>query len=312
MMKYPRLIWIIMVVIECGFVFAQDPLTIISYNVENLFDNQHDSLKNDSAFLPDGNYHWTYHKYQTKLDQIAQVIVNIAGWESAPLVGLCEVENARCLRDLCYRLRRFHYRYVHYESADERGIDVALLYDSTKVQVLYSQPLFVDLNGDVTRDILYVCAMVNKKDTLHTFMCHLPSQLGGTSASEGKRFVAKSVIQHQVDSILSLQPHAYIVVMGDMNSNPQEDIQGVNNMMMNWKGVGYGTHKHQGTWSFLDQFYVSSALRTQASARIFSPEWLLEEDVKYLGFRPKRTFIGFRYHAGYSDHLPIVLRLDMQ
>ena len=312
MMKYPRLIWIIMVVIECSFVFAQDPLTIISYNVENLFDNQHDSLKNDSAFLPDGNYHWTYHKYQTKLDQIAQVIVNIAGWESAPLVGLCEVENARCLRDLCYRLRRFHYRYVHYESADERGIDVALLYDSTKVQVLYSQPLFVDLNGDVTRDILYVCAMVNKKDTLHTFMCHLPSQLGGASASEGKRFVAKSVIQHQVDSILSLQPHAYIVVMGDMNSNPQEDIQGVNNMMMNWKGVGYGTHKHQGTWSFLDQFYVSSALRTQASARIFSPEWLLEQDEKYLGYRPKRTFIGFRYHAGYSDHLPIVLRLDMQ
>lgn len=300
-----------MVVIECGFVFAQDPLTIISYNVENLFDNQHDSLKNDSAFLPDGNYHWTYHKYQTKLDQIAQVIVNIAGWESAPLVGLCEVENARCLRDLCYRLRRYHYRYVHYESADERGIDVALLYDSTKVQVLYSQPLFVDLNGDVTRDILYVCAMVNKKDTLHTFMCHLPSQLGGPSASEGKRFVAKSVIQHQVDSILSLQPHAYIVVMGDMNSNPQEDIQGVNNMMMNWKGVGDGTHKHQGTWSFLDQFYVSSALRTQASARIFSPDWLLEQDEKYLGYRPKRTFIGFRYHAGYSDHLPIVLRLDM-
>lgn len=312
MMKYTRLIWIIMVVIECGFVFAQDPLTIISYNVENLFDNQHDSLKNDSAFLPDGNYHWTYHKYQTKLDQIAQVIVNIAGWESAPLVGLCEVENARCLRDLCYRLRRYHYRYVHYESADERGIDVALLYDSTKVQVLYSQPLFVDLNGDVTRDILYVCAMVNKKDTLHTFMCHLPSLLGGASASEGKRFVAKSVIQHQVDSILSLQPHAYIVVMGDMNSNPQEDIQGVNNVMMNWKGVGYGTHKHQGTWSFLDQFYVSSALRTQASARIFSPEWLLEQDEKYLGYRPKRTFIGFRYHAGYSDHLPIVLRLDMQ
>lgn len=83
-------------------------------------------------------------------------------------------------------------------------------------------------------------------------------------------------------------------------------------MMMNWDGVGYGTQKHQGTWSFLDQFYVSSALRSQASAHIFSPEWLLEEDEKYLGYRPKRTFIGFRYHAGYSDHLPIVLRLDMQ
>ena len=311
-MKNPRLIWIILVIIECGFLFAQAPVTIISYNVENLFDNQHDSLKNDSSFLPEGDHHWTFHKYQTKLDQIAQVIVNIAGWDSAPLVGLCEVENARCLRDLCYRLRRFHYRYVHYESADERGIDVALLYDSTKIQVLSSQPIVVDLNGDVTRDVLYVSALINKSDTLHTFMCHLPSQLGGAEASADKRFAAKRLIQHKVDSILSIHPHAYVVVMGDMNSNPQDDIRGMINMMMNWDGVGYGTQKHQGTWSFLDQFYVSSALRSQASAHIFSPEWLLEEDEKYLGYRPKRTFIGFRYHAGYSDHLPIVLRLDMQ
>lgn len=311
-MKYPRLIWIILVVIECGFLSAQGSVTIISYNVENLFDNQHDSLKNDSSFLPDGDYHWTYHKYQTKLDRIAQVIVNIAGWDSAPLVGLCEVENARCLHDLCYRLRRFHYKYVHYESADERGIDVALLYDSTKVQVLHSRPLFVDLNGDVTRDILYVSALINKADTLHTLVCHLPSQLGGSVESEDKRFAAKRVIQQQVDSILSIQHHAYVVVMGDMNSNPKNDIRGMTNLMMNWDGVDYGTQKHQGTWSFLDQFYVSTSLCSQAAVRIFSPEWLLEEDVKYLGFRPKRTFIGFRYHAGYSDHLPIVLRLDMQ
>ena len=76
-------------------------------------DYKHDTLKNDSSFLPEGDYHWTYYKYQNKLDQIAQVLVNIAGWESAELVGLCEVENARCLRDLCYRLKRFHYKYVH-------------------------------------------------------------------------------------------------------------------------------------------------------------------------------------------------------
>ena len=105
-------------------VLAQDSLTIVSYNVENLFDCEHDTLKNDSSFLPHGLHHWNDHHYQTKLNRIAQVIVNISGWESAALVGLCEVENKRCLRDLCYRLRRFHYQYVHYESDDERGIDV--------------------------------------------------------------------------------------------------------------------------------------------------------------------------------------------
>ena len=73
-------------------------LRIVSYNVENLFDTKHDTLKNDSSFLPEGMHHWTYRRYQTKIDRIAQVLVNIGGWESVPLVGLCEVENARCLR----------------------------------------------------------------------------------------------------------------------------------------------------------------------------------------------------------------------
>jgi hypothetical protein len=158
--------------IECGFLFAQEPLRIISYNVENLFDCQHDSLKNDSSFLPDGLHHWTYYRYQTKLDRIAQVIVNISGWKPVPLVGLCEVENTHCLRDLCYRLKRFNYRFVHYDSPDERGVDVALLYDSTKVKVLNSKPLRVDLQGDSTRDILYACCLVNRCDTIHAMVCH--------------------------------------------------------------------------------------------------------------------------------------------
>ena len=213
-------------------VLAQDSLTIISYNVENLFDCQHDTLKNDSSFLPDGMHHWTYYRYQTKLDRIAQVIVNISGWESAEMVGLCEVENERCLRDLCYRLKRFHYKFVHYESADKRGIDVALLYDSTKVKILNSKPLRVDLQGDVTRDILYVEALVGNQDTLHAMVCHLPSKLGGAAATEGKRNAAKQVIQQQVDSILRMQSEAKIVVMGDMNSEVKDDLQGMSNMMI--------------------------------------------------------------------------------
>ena len=308
-MKFPRLILMLLFSIECGFLFAQDSLTIISYNLENLFDCEHDTLNNDSSFLPDGMHHWTYHRYHTKLDRIAQVIVNISGWESAALVGLCEVENARCLRDLCYRLRCFHYKYVHYESPDERGVDVALLYDSTKVNILTSKPLPVILSGDQTRDILYVEALIEKKDTLHTMVCHLPSMLGGAAATEWKRQTAKRVIQHQIDSILAVQPNAQILVMGDMNGEPTNDLQHLTNLMLSTDRVGQGTHKYRGIWSCIDQFYVSHALTNKARASIFAPNWLLEEDTKYLDTQPKRTYIGFRYHGGYSDHLPIVLRL---
>ena len=305
-----RWIFLIFAFVIQSAVLAQDSLTIISYNVENLFDCQHDTLKNDSSFLPDGMHHWTYYRYQTKLDRIAQVIVNISGWESAALVGLCEVENTRCLRDLCYRLKRFHYKYVHYESDDERGVDVALLYDSTKVKVLKSKPLKVDLNGDRTRDVLYACCLLNKRDTIHTMVCHLPSQLGGGATTHWKRQAAKQVIQQQIDSIYSVQPEATIVVMGDMNSEAKDDLQGMNNLMIGLAKEGKGTHKYHGIWSCLDQFYVSSRLLEKAGARIFAPAWLQEEDTKYLDLQPKRTYVGFRYHNGYSDHLPIVLHVS--
>ena len=308
-MKYLRLILISLFSIGCGFLFAQDPLTIISYNVENLFDCQHDSLKNDSSFLPDGMHHWSYYRYQNKIDRIAKVVVNIGGWESVPLVGLCEVENNHCLEDLCYRLKRFSYRYVHYESPDERGVDVALLYDSTQVKILNSKPLPVNLQGDKTRDVLYACCQLNKDDTVHVMVCHLPSKLGGSGATQWKRDMAKRVIQQQIDSLLAFSSTANIVVMGDMNSEATDDLQGLKNLMIEVEKTGKGTHKYHGIWSCLDQFYVSSHLLEQAEVSVFSPEWLLEEDTKYLDYQPKRTYVGYRYHDGYSDHLPIVLRL---
>lgn len=286
-------------------------MRIVSYNVENLFDTKHDTLKNDSSFLPEGMHHWTYRRYQTKIDRIAQVLVNIGGWESVPLVGLCEVENARCLRNLCYKLRRFHYKYVHYDSPDERGVDVALLYDSTRLSILNSRALSLSLDGDATRDILYVSALYEQRDTVHVMMCHLPSQLGGASNTDWKRQRAKSLIQSQIDSIFLFQPSGNIVVMGDMNTSAQDDLTGMVNLMIPIQKMGQGTHKYQGIWTCLDQFYVSQSIATKATTTIFSPWWLLEEDTKYLDYKPHRTYIGFRYNDGYSDHLPIVLHLRL-
>ena len=286
-------------------------LRIVSYNVENLFDTKHDTLKNDSSFLPEGMHHWTYRRYQTKIDRIAQVLVNIGGWESVPLVGLCEVENARCLRNLCYKLRRFHYKYVHYDSPDERGVDVALLYDSTRLSILHSRALSLALEGDYTRDILYVSALYEQRDTVHVMMCHLPSQLGGASNTDWKRQRAKSLIQSQIDSIFLFQPSANIVVMGDMNTSAQDDLTGMVNLMIPIQKMGKGTHKYQGIWTCLDQFYVSKSMLSKSEVSIFSPPWLLEEDAKYLDYKPRRTYNGYRYNDGYSDHLPIVLHLRL-
>ena len=308
-----RIIYIIFLslVFSLPILAEKSSLRIVSYNVENLFDTKHDTLKNDSSFLPEGMHHWTYRRYQTKIDRIAQVLVNIGGWESVPLVGLCEVENARCLRNLCYKLRRFHYKYMHYDSPDERGVDVALLYDSTRVSILNRRALSPSLDGDATRDILYVSALYEQRDTVHVMMCHLPSQLGGASNTDWKRQRAKSLIQSQIDSILLLQPSANIVVMGDMNTSAQDDLTGMVNLMIPIQKMGKGTHKYQGIWTCLDQFYVSHSIFPQSTAMIFSPQWLLEEDTKYLDVQPRRTYVGYRYHDGYSDHLPIVLHLRL-
>ena len=306
-----RIISIVFLIICSLPIVAESSLRIVSYNVENLFDTKHDTLKNDSSFLPDGMHHWTYRRYQTKIDRIAQVLVNIGGWESVPLVGLCEVENARCLRNLCYKLRRFHYKYVHYESPDERGVDVALLYDSTRVSILNRRALSPSLDGDATRDILYVSALYEQRDTVHVMMCHLPSQLGGAANTDWKRQHAKSLLQSQIASILLLQPSANIVVMGDMNTPAQDDLRGMDNLMLPIQKTGQGTHKYQGIWTCLDQFYVSQSIASKATATIFSPRWLLEEDAKYLDYKPHRTYIGYRYNDGYSDHLPIVLHLRL-
>ena len=308
-----RIIYIIFLslIFSLPILAEKSSLRIVSYNVENLFDTKHDTLKNDSSFLPEGMHHWTYRRYQTKIDRIAQVLVNIGGWESVPLVGLCEVENARCLRNLCYKLRRFHYKYVHYDSPDERGVDVALLYDSTRLSILNSRALSLSLDGDATRDILYVSALYEQRDTVHVMMCHLPSQLGGASNTDWKRQRAKSLIQSQIDSIFLFQPSANIVVMGDMNTSAQDDLTGMVNLMIPIQKMGQGTHKYQGIWTCLDQFYVSQSIATKATTTIFSPWWLLEEDTKYLDYKPHRTYIGFRYNDGYSDHLPIVLHLRL-
>lgn len=285
-------------------------VTIVSYNTENLFDTRHDSLHNDREYTPNGARHWTYKRYKNKTEQIARVICTICEDEVPAAVGLCEVENDFCMKGLCYQLKHYGYKGIHFESEDERGIDVALLYDPHQLEVVDSVPLKVDLGDDKTRDILHVTALRNNQEVLHLFVCHLPSMVEGQAASEWKRQQAKDVVRHATDSILADDPTAAIVVMGDMNSGPQEDIRGLTNLMFPIAMEGLGTHRFKGIWTCLDQFYVSESLSKEAEVHIYDAIFLQEKDPKYLGYRPRRTFNGFHYQPdGFSDHLPIILRV---
>ena len=312
---------------------SAEPLRIVSYNVENLFHPKHDSVMIDSVWVEkddwewttEGERRWSYTRYYRKVENIARVLTNIGEWDGVDIAGLQEVENALCVKRLCRTLRSGEYDFVHYESPDPRGIDVALIYKKARIDTLNSKPLPIPSPQGresreeklVTRDILYVCAQVDKKDTLHLFVCHLPSQRGGAAETEWKRTAVKKVLQGAVDSVLAIEPQAKIVIMGDFNGKPKEDLRGLRNRMVTSPDPSsrgeksYGTHKYHGRWSCLDQFYTSPALDSLSTVRIYDAEWVQEPDEKYLGLRPKRTFNGFRYQQdGFSDHLPIVLMIN--
>ena len=341
-------IFVILGLTACLAWIRAEDLRVVSYNVENLFHPKHDTVcidsttfieKDDYEWTPDGERRWSYTRYYRKVENIARVLTNIGEWDGVDIVGLQEVENALCLKRLCYTLRPGEYDFVHYESPDPRGIDVALIYKKSRVDTLNSKPLPIPSPQGresreeklVTRDILYVCVRVDKRDTLHLFVCHLPSQRGGAAESEWKRKIAREVLQGAIDSVYEACPKAKIIVMGDFNSAPSNSPikegravmgNGLRVMGDGLRGINYqepvngkeiGTHKYQGRWSCLDQFYTSPALDSLSRAEIYNAAWIQEPDEKYLDLKPKRTYNGFRYQKdGFSDHLPILLKLKIK
>jgi endonuclease/exonuclease/phosphatase family metal-dependent hydrolase len=311
---------------------------IMFYNVENLFDTEDDPEKNDNEFLPEGDRYWSDYRYKQKLSNIYKVITAVGGWDLPMLVGLCEVENRTVLDGLLNYtpLYKSDYKIIHYESPDARGIDVALLYRSELFTPISHKPIRVtwpkDIGSGTTRDILYTCGVTNKGDTLHIFVNHWPSRWGGQLETEEKRMFVAKLVKNATDSIFETNSQANIIVMGDLNDHPTDRsvLETLNAQTSFDKIVAdklynlsyyietvkkQGSHKYQGKWGVLDQIIVSGGLlddkgviyTTPEDAYIFDAEFLLEPDEKYTGTQVNRTYIGFKYHGGFSDHLPIYL-----
>lgn len=326
---------------------AQKPMQISAiafYNFENLFDTA-DDVKNwgDDDFLPVGTYHYTGTVYKEKLHNLATVISQL-GTDMTPdgaaIIGTAEIENARVLHDLTQQPEiKDKYRFIHFDSYDSRGIDVAMLYNPNYFRVLHARALYVDISktgnmkGGKTRDVLYVCGIL-ADDTVHVFVNHWPSRRGGEAASAPLRREAALVSKRMIDSLTAINPHTKIILMGDLNDDPVNEsvartlgakgdksnisVAELYNPWMNYYKKGYGTLGYDDRWNLFDQIIISGSFLKSNSAdnhhwhyyksAIFKKDFMIEQFGQYKGY-PKRSFINEQWNDGYSDHFPTVIYL---
>ena len=329
----------------CGVAHTQKKYSVYGvgfYNLENLFDTCHDEGKNDYEYLPDGTNKWTGLKYSHKLKNMARVLSEM-GTDKLPgvgcaAIGVSEVENAKCLTDLCNQepLKAKNFQFVHIEGPDKRGVDCGLLYNPKLFTVrnvklvpyIYIKPEDADR---ATRGFLVVSGtMAGEHVTI--IVNHLPSR-GAVSfyREEGGR-----QLRIVKDSLVAEDPNVKLLIMGDMNDDPQDksmavqlgakrkmkDVEAPGGLWNPWWDVlasGTGTLQYQGAWNLFDQIIPSYSLldikgtKDYSSLKlwnyqIFTRDYLFQKEGKYKG-NTLRTHAGGVWLDGYSDHLPTVVYL---
>ena len=321
-------------------VFSQ-PLTeeysFMFYNVENLFDSEDDPSVSDDEFTPQGARHWRNSMLSQKLLNLSKVILNAAGWIPPQLIGLCEVENRKVLEMLINDtpLNGYRYKVIHKESPDDRGIDVAFLYNEAEFYPLgYTfYPLKVNRDSVLeTREILYVKGIPYGKDTLHIFINHWPSRYSGLLETREYRMIAAQTLRALVDDLYRVHLNPKVLIAGDFNDQPEDesitfylnakavsaDLQSkeIYNLSANWKETNLGTLKYRSQWYVFDQIIVSGSLLNASTGLKVQPKnasivqlpFLLEKDKKFGGMKLFRSYTGYRYNGGFSDHLPVLLK----
>lgn len=325
-------------IFSCGVQHRQgttNHYVIAFYNTENLFDTINDPLTRDDDKTPGGRDRWNHQRYRKKIRSLTSAITGIGSGlqNQAPVIlGLCEIENKRVLLDLIAQLRAagFEYGFVHEDSPDERGIDVALLYREDAFQPIHHEVKGVRIKTvnsflDHSRDILVVKGWLLKQP-LYLLINHWPSRSGGQLRSNAYRLHAARMHKTITDSILALDRQARILSMGDYNDNPDDEslLQlsesrlpggGMYNLMKNLYKQGYGSLAYRDRWYLFDQILVNNNFLQDSSLRIagvgiHNPSYLSTPAGPYKGY-PWRTYASGRYSGGYSDHFPVFIRLDL-
>jgi len=305
--------------------------SLMSYNVENFFDTINDP-ENDDDFTPNGKLIWNTKKYLEKSQHIAQVISAYAAENDFPVfIGLIEVEHQSCLETLCKESTlKNKYTPLLLEGEDERGIDVGCLYDATRFKKVEVIPHAIHLpDNDKTRHILEVNGTM-EGSPFSFFINHWPSRSGGTEKSAPLRMLASETLQKAIAARKKFQPDCHIICMGDFNDYPTDPSVVVlkdkisnckmSNLMTPTMAHQLGSHFYKGEWGFLDQFIISSEL--ESLNKPCNQNWCVTQSSFPLQYdflmytnkqnekSPSRTYVGDSYKGGYSDHLPIVMKIE--
>lgn len=336
-------LWLLLLSHSVAVCFSQDKkendeYTFMFYNSENLFDPVNDSLTEDNEFTPGGARRWNVGRLRDKANRMAKVILAAGKWNPPVLIGLCEIENRQVLEWLVQQtpLSKYGLKIVHKDSPDSRGIDVALVYRPDLFKPLNYKAIEVtdpQNSSFKTREILQVSGILNHCDTIHVFVNHWPSRYGGLMETLRYRSLAAEVLKKSIQELFDQFPKAKIVCMGDFNDSPEDEslskvLMGVKrdhpnnqgemvNLSYPWMARSVQTLKNMYSWQVFDQWIVSDYFLADNNcmkflrAEIFEAPFLLEPDTKYGGVKPKRTFVGFKYQEGFSDHLPILLKFQI-
>lgn len=297
------------------FLKAQQMFTVMSYNIENAFDTQHDEGKNDYEFCENGEKRWNKNKLFKKLKGISKVIVAADEERPLDLIGLCEVENDTVMHYLtkCTPLAHIGYKYIMTNSQDERGIDVALLYSPFTFHPIDIQSIRPQMEKGSMRDILHVAGIVTGGDTVDVYVVHLPSKRGGVEAHRRSTKVVE-LLKENVDSIRTIRVHSNIIVMGDFNAEPRSpQLKTLTNkgfLTNQMEPLKPGTYKYQGEWITIDHILTYTTTFQAVSSQILTLPFLIEKDNTYGGYKPHRTYLGPAYKGGISDHLPVFTRFE--
>ena len=327
---------------------SADTLQVMFWNVENFFDWRNDSkMVSDVEFSAAGERHWTWKRFQAKANAFAKALfwVEAETGRLPDIIGLEEVENAFVLRQVLQKtaLRKLDYKYVHYDTPDHRGIDVALLYRTSRFELIDSKPchLFAADTVMATRDIL-LCVFQRDSAKVAVLVNHHPSKYGGAAESEPRRRIAVERLRFLVDSLAAIGIDR-IIAGGDFNDTPDNPVfrllePALAPMHMELFRRGLGTIKYDGKWDLIDHIYVSPALldapmsapvsdsslgvtgrqedtvgapSARARMRILRIPFLLTRDTVHSGEKPLRTYTGPRHTGGVSDHLPVLLEVSL-
>jgi endonuclease/exonuclease/phosphatase family metal-dependent hydrolase len=320
-------------------------VTIMAFNVENLFDNTDDPAKNDNEYLPVAakqteahiercntveveswrqgclNLDWDDATIHHKLSVLAETIKQVDG-RGADIIALQEVENIAILERLRteYLADSAYLPAVLLEGTDVRGVDVAFLSRLPMSGAAVLHPLdlpdkFADRAGD-TRGVLEATFELPDGALLTGFSVHFPAPFHPTEMRE-------LAYEHLNDIRNGLPSNRNVFAAGDFNTTSAEDSAQhlLNRFVRPFWAVsndsckecpGTTYYSRDQTWSFLDMILFSPARGEKTT-------WQIRADsVRIANRNPEQVAkdgTPQRYSAtarrGVSDHWPVVAIIEL-